>query len=126
MKNDPQSHPIVFWILMLSSVFMYQYFLGNGIPQGENEGDPPIQFVTMSVGVILIATAVRWYWIPKKKELRNLLVLMIFGLAMAEVAQFYQIFLIGDQYPQTQLTIFILSILGVGQFAPIYAKKQEL
>ena len=53
-----------------------------------------------------------------------MLVLMIAGLALAEAAQFFQIFLIGPNYPETQMSIFILSLVGVGQFAPIYLKTK--
>ena len=51
---------------------------------------------------------------------------MIMGIALAESALFYEIFLIGPEYPETQLSIFILSLLGVGQFAPIYVKKKDV
>lgn len=39
---------------------------------------------------------------------------MILGIALAESAQFYQLFLIGPEYLESQMSIFILSLFGVG------------
>jgi len=129
MNNQKPNHPLVFWVIWIAlfqSLFVYQYFLAGGLPSGEDKGNPDIIFLVLSIGVIVAATVIRWFLIPKAKDIQKLLILMIVGLALAEGAQFYQIFLIGPDYPETQMSIFILSVLGVGQFAPFYVKKQTL
>ncbi len=125
--NQKPNHALVFWVIWIAiflSLFTYQFILGGGIPRGENQGNPEIGFQALSVGVVLAATFIRWFLIPKAQDVQRMLVLMIAGLALAEAAQFFQIFLIGPNYPETQMSIFILSLVGVGQFAPIYLKTK--
>ncbi|EDY82574.1 hypothetical protein VDG1235_2197 [Verrucomicrobiia bacterium DG1235] len=48
---------------------------------------------------------------------------MILGLALIDGAQIIQLFLIGNDFPQKQLIVFVLCIFGAAQFAPFYASK---
>ncbi len=119
-------HPFILWVIwssMFLMLFVYQEFLDGGIQSGTNAESPDIPFQALCLGVILIATVIRWLIIPKVKDNGSLLLLMIIGISMAEAAQLFQIFLIGSEFPETKMSIFILSILGVGQFAPFYANR---
>ncbi len=126
----PNPHPLhqalvlwIIWFAMLVSVFIFQFILGGGIPSGPDDGQPNTAILVLSIAVILIATMIRWFVIPRQTEADKLLVVMIVGIAFAESAQFFQLFLIGDAYPRTQLTLFVFSVLGIAQFAPVYAGK---
>ena len=116
----------VIWGAMFSALFFYQFFLAHGIPQGKDDGKPNQVFFWMSIGVVLISSGIRWFLIPKEKEIAKMRMLMIVGLALGESAQLFQIFLIGKNYPETQLAIFILSVLCVAQFMPFYVLKKPI
>ena len=132
----PQSHgrsqkplqAMVLWVIWFSitvSIFIYQFTLGRGLPHGTNApggGLSPV--VVLAIMEILIATAVRWFVLPRAKHSRQMLVAMIIGLALSEAVEFYGIFLIPAGQPQTKLSLFILSLLSCAQFAPIYARSK--
>ncbi len=115
----------VIWAAMLAALFKFQFFLGGGLPSGEDDGMADLPFLAMAIGALLASTAIRWIVLPRQKSEDAVLVTMIIGIALAESAQFFQLFLIGDAYPQTQLTIFVFAVLGVAQFVPIYAGKLQ-
>lgn len=114
----------IIWGSMFSALFFYQFFLADGIPQGKDNGKPNQVFVWISLGFVLISSGIRWFIIPKEKEIAKILVLMIVGIALGEGAQLFQLFIIGKNYPETQLFIFFLSILCVAQFIPFYVLKK--
>lgn len=69
---------------------------------------------------ILIATALRWWVIPKIKAQQKMLVAMIIGCALSEQPIFFSLFLIGADYPQNQIAVLMLSVVSLIQFAPSY------
>ncbi len=116
----------VCWVAIFSSLFIYQFFLGRGIPQGENASEPiNTAFYGVCFGSILIATFIRWILIPKVKVIRQALVLFIIGIALSESVVFYEIFLIGPNYPETQMIFFILSVMSTFQFIPTFLNKSK-
>ena len=120
---------IVFWIIwfaMISGIPIYQFVLGGGIPHGSNaptSGLNPI--LIMAVGQILVATVVRWVVIPRMIRAGQLLTLMIVGVALSEAVEFYGIFLFPANQPETKLSLFILSLVGIAQFMPVYAQPES-
>lgn len=119
-----KQHAIIAWIIwfsILQGAFMMQWFLGDGIPEGENIDAP------MSVGLwvlcfapLILATAIRWMVIPKIQAAQQL-VAMIVGLALSEGPIFLSLFLIGSDYPQNQIAVLIVAVFSIIQFAPSYA-----
>lgn len=109
---------------MFSAIFAYQFALGGGLPEGEDSEEPlNMVFPLLVYGHILIATCIRWLFIPKAKTILMLLILFIIGICLSEFAEFVGIFLIPIEYPETKLTIFILSVLSTFQFIPTYVKR---
>jgi len=125
----PPPHPraLVLWVIwfaMLCSVFLYQLILGKGVPHGSNlqsSSTPPIVWV--AIAQVAAASFIRWLLIPRTKEVPKMVVLMIIGLALGEGVEFYGLFLVPHDQPETKLLLWILSILGIAQFAPVYAKR---
>jgi len=108
--------------MMLQSAFAYHFLLGDGFPQGENSELPMASWLwAITLGPLVLATAIRWLIIPKLKEFQPQLVAMIVGLAFSEGAIFMELFLIGSEYPQYQIAILMVSVFSLIQFAPIYA-----
>jgi hypothetical protein len=112
----------IIWFATLNAVIVYQIALGQGGPHGVNAASstlPPIFWAAM---VQLAAAAfIRWLLLPGASTYQKILVLMIVGLAWSEAVEFYGLFLIPTDQPQTKLGLWILSLLGVVQFAPINA-----
>jgi F0F1-type ATP synthase membrane subunit c/vacuolar-type H+-ATPase subunit K len=106
-------------------VCIYQFALGHGIPQGQNQ-DP------MSLGIpeiiaianLSVALFIRWILIPRTRQRKQLLVLMIVGLALSEAVEFFGLFLIPAGQPETKLLFWMLSLLSCLQFAPLYARAE--
>jgi hypothetical protein len=110
------------WFSMLVAVFIYQFTLGHGIPSGPNarpEGANPILF--LAGGQLVVALVLRWILIPRADASGKMLVLMIIGLSLSESAEFFGLFLVPVDQPGTKLTLWILSIVSILQFAPVYA-----
>ena len=117
----------VFWIIwaaILANIVVLQLKLGPGLPHGENAPGAAIPVMAwVAVSEVMIATLIRWFWIPRLDRSGPMLVAMIIGIAVAESAGYFGIFLIPRDQPQTKLLIFCLSVFGILQFAPFYAAR---
>ncbi len=119
---------LVFWIIwfaILQGLVLIQFFVGGGIPKGEDLGDPPALFVAIAGGLALGALVVRFVVIPKIKSVPKMLPAMIIGLALAEAVGLVGMFLIGKEFPTTRLSLFVLSLSCIVSLAPIYAKPRQ-
>jgi len=124
----PSPNPLIFWVIwtaLISAVFIYQFALGHGIPQGENQ-EPLILGLpeTVALAQLLIAAAIRWILIPRTPLLKKRFVLMIIGLALSEAVEFYGLFLISATQPQTKLIFWFLALCSCLQFIPFYARNE--
>ena len=63
----------------------------------------------------------RWVLVPKLTQQSHMLVAMVVGLGLTEVSIGLELFLIGADYPQSQIVVLMLAVLSLIQFAPIYA-----
>jgi hypothetical protein len=117
----------VIWFALTSSIVVYQLVLGHGIPHGANARVaemPPI--VAVASVEIFAAAAIRWLLVPRSREAGRLLVFMIIGLSLSESAEFFGLFLVPNDQPETKLTLWILSLLSAFQFIPIYLGRVSL
>lgn len=112
----------IIWFSILQGAFVVQWFLGGGIPEGENLDVP------MSLGLwalcfvpLKLATVIRWLVIPRIQASQQQLGAMIIGLALSEGPIFLSLFLIGSDYPQNQIAVLIVAVFSILQFAPSYA-----
>jgi len=124
----PTPHPLIFWVIwtaLISAVFIYQFALGHGIPQGENQGPLTLGLPeAVALPQLLIAAVIRWILIPRTPLLKKRFVLMIIGLALSEAVEFYGLFLIPPTQPQTKLLFWLLALLSCLQFIPLYARNE--
>jgi hypothetical protein len=125
MTMPTKQHAIIAWIIwfsILQGAFVIQWFLGGGIPGGENIEVPMSSALwVMCFAPLIFATMVRWLIIPKAQAPQQQLVAMIIGLSLSEVPIFFSLFRIGENYPQNQIAVLIVAVFSIIQFAPSYA-----
>jgi len=128
MKNETMRSPdqLIAWVLwgaILMGLFFLQFFIGGGIPTGDEMENPPTVMSLICIAGVAIGTLIRWLVIPKLNDNPKLLRAMVVGLALSQGSGVLQIFLLGKEYPDSQKLIFVFAVLGVVQFAPTYFKK---
>jgi hypothetical protein len=111
----------IIWFVFLQSAFAYHFVLGDGFPTGDNAAEPMVGWLWgLCIVPIVLATGVRWLVIPKLKHQGQMLIALIVGLALTEAPIFFELFLIGSDYPQNQIAVLMLAVFSLIQFAPIY------
>ena len=123
MRSTDQIIAWVIWGAILIGLFVLQFFIGGGIPTGDEMENPPTVMSLICIAGVAIGTLIRWLVIPKLNDKPKLLRAMLVGLALSQGSGVLQIFLLGKEYPDSQKLIFVLAVLGVVQFAPTYFKK---
>jgi hypothetical protein len=118
---------LVFWILwfaILQGLVVIQFFVGGGIPEGADQGDPPVWVLAAAGALALAALAIRFTVIPKIQSVPGKLPLMIVGLALSEGIGFLGMFAVGKEFPTTRLSLLVLAVACIVSLAPVYAKKR--
>ena len=116
---------IVFWLIwfaIFNGLFILQFFAAGGIPKGENVGDAPMALIAVAGGLAFVAMLIRFFVIPKMDTMEKLLPAMLIGLALAEAVGIIGMFLVGKEFPETRLALFVASVSAVAAFAPIYVQ----
>jgi hypothetical protein len=112
----------IIWFAFLQSAFIYHFFVGDGFPEGDNVAEPMALWLwALCIVPVVLATVVRWVLVPKLTQQSHMLVAMVVGLGLTEVSIGLELFLIGADYPQSQIVVLMLAVLSLIQFAPIYA-----
>lgn len=112
----------IIWFAILQGVFVIQFLVGGGLPEGENAVEPMAPSLwALCFGPILLATAIRWLLIPKVKTRQTQLTAMIVGLSLAEAPILLSLFLVGPDYPQNHIAVLMVGLAAIFQFAPKYA-----
>ena len=104
---------------------LYQFKLGGGWLNG-SDARPAMQnpALWLSIGSLFGAFMARWWFLPKEKDLRRILVLLVIGMALSESVVFFEIFLFPRDMPGTKMGLFVLSLGSALQFMPIYAREE--
>jgi len=105
----------VIWAAFLVGAGLQYHFLGAK--------NPPASDGTLTWLVAfapLVASAfIRWNLLPRVTAIQPALVLLILGVALAESAMFFGIFL----FAAHQAELFVAALLGIAQYAPVYAAR---
>lgn len=132
MRSGPglnvEANRMVFWVIwasILGGVFVFQIFIGGGIPSGPDAEGTPVHFVGVAVALLLASLAIRILVIPKLKTPEGLLPAMIIGIGVAEGAVFVSLFLIGNDFPTSQLFLLAGTVAVILLHAPIYLGKLQ-
>ena len=78
----------------MAQVFYLQWNIGRGLPDWSVVGNPEKGFIYLCIAYFVISFVLRWIFLPRKKEFKQILVLMIVGVALAEAIQFHHLYLI--------------------------------
>ena len=100
------------WVSVLYVFFAYHKPLPRVTPENPLQG-------LVGVVPVFISIIIRWLVVPRSTDPRRGLVLFVFGLAMAETCGVLGVFL-GGPYRDS---LFALSVLGILQYMPFYAKQ---
>lgn len=118
MQSSKPNPVIIWWVLWGTIVFGYIgiYMI---LPSGSSHEVSPTSryfpIVPLSLSII-----VRWMVLPLVLGKGAALPVFLFGLAMAETCGILAIFLV----PELRLTYFVLTLVGLIQFVPIFASRQ--
>jgi hypothetical protein len=105
--------PIILWIIWyaITAGLTFVYFvLGHPPTQLPDEG-----LKYLPLGPLVISCVIRWFVLPRFSGARALPVFMV-GLVLAEVCGLLGIFIV----PSMKENYFILSLLGLAQFFPLF------
>jgi hypothetical protein len=107
----------IIWASILSGLVIIYLFLGRGPMKPAVTGD---LLVNLS-GVIplFVSIVIRWLVLPRYDDLQKAFPVFIVGLALAEGCGILGIFLGGPFRDD----LFVLGVLGVAQFVPLFARK---
>jgi predicted permease len=96
------------------------FFAAGGIPKGSNQGGAPVGIIVAAAVLAVVSVAIRFFLIPKIKDPVKLLPAMIVGLALAEAIGIIGMFVVGKEFPETRIALFVTSVSLVTAFAPAY------
>ena len=105
----------IIWFAFLFGVVQIYFFLGKT----NSPRDPDSSFHLVLLAPFILSSLVRWIVLPRIQKAQPALPLFIVGIALSEASCFIGIFAV----PAYKQELFALSILGIAQFAPFFARK---
>jgi hypothetical protein len=106
------------WGAVLAGLIVIYYFLGRGPQETAAPGANPLANL-LGLVPLFISIIIRWLVLPRSAAPGPAFVMFIIGLSLAESCGILGIFL-GGPYRED---LFVLGVLGIGQFVPLYARK---
>ena len=121
MTNESKQQLTVWWVLWAAfqaGIFVIYHFLGGSAAQPPSPSpDSPLWLAGLAPFVI--STIIRWVVLPRARSAQVALPLFIVGIAMAEAVCFLGLFI----FPAHRQELFALSVLGIFQFIPYFARR---
>jgi hypothetical protein len=118
--NQTKQMLLIWWIVwaaVLGGLVVIYVFLGRGPVQPSPAGDILVNLAGLVP--LFVSIVIRWLVLPRFTSLPRALPLYIVGLVLAEACGFLGIFL-GGAYRDE---LFVLGVLGVAQFVPVFAHR---
>lgn len=116
--NAPRSPLVVWWVIWLGLlggvIFVYATFLERRQPVEHAWGIVE----TMACVNVALSAVVRWLVLPRFREAQRAFPIFIVGMALAESAAFFGIFL--SAYANE---LFVLGTVGMMQFVPFFVAR---
>ena len=114
------------WTALFVTLFIYQHFLGAGFIFGPDPAGPLPAFPVVSCVILfLVSSIARWLILPRVKHLFFRFHVFIVGLAMAECIVLFEIFLVDPEFAATRMTLFLLGVVAVAQFIPLFVGRES-
>jgi hypothetical protein len=119
--NSDASHPkqiLVWWVIWFAFLIgVVQIYFTLGKTSASSVARASFNF--LGLVPFVVSSLIRWIVLPKMQLPQAALVAFIVGIAIAEASCFVGLFLM----PAHKLELFVLSILGIIQFAPFFARR---
>lgn len=118
--------PLVAWVIwaaILFGLFILQFFIAGGFKTGEAAASVPLSMIAICLAGVVISNVIRWLVLPRQTTMAKQLPIMIIGLALAESTGLLSMFIIGDSYPSLQLSCFVMAVITIALYMPVYAKE---
>ena len=109
----------ILWATIFIAVFFYRIYLPSDTPVEASDID--LYFLTVLIMPAVVCCAIRWLAIPRIKNMFVMLITVFIGVTFAEAITFYGLYLF-DGYLDV---FFILSLIMIIQFIPIYLHKKH-
>jgi hypothetical protein len=115
---NPRKPAVVWWVIwaaFLIGIVQIYFILGKSsvAPATATSLD------FLALAPFVVASLVRWVALPKIQLPQVALVVFILGIAIAESSCFLGLFI----FRAHKTELFALSVLGIAQFAPVFARK---
>ncbi len=107
------------WAAVLIGLVVIYLFLGRGPVKPEPAADKDALKHLVGLVPLFVSIVIRWLVLPRFDNLQRAFPLYIVGLALAEACGILGIFLGGPFRDD----LFVLGVLGVTQFVPIFARQ---
>ncbi len=107
------------WAAVLMGLIMIHIFLGRGPIKTEPMADKDTLKHLLGLVPLFVSIVIRWLILPRFSSLQRAFPIYIVGLALAEACGVLGIFLGGPFRDD----LFVLAVLGVTQFVPIFARQ---
>jgi hypothetical protein len=107
------------WAAVLGGLVVIYLVLGRGPVKPEPVADKEVLKHLVGLVPLFVSVVIRWLVLPRFDSLQRAFPLYIVGLALAEACGILGIFLGGPFRDD----LFVLGVLGVTQFVPIFARQ---
>lgn len=122
MENRANNSPVlvwwIIWAAILAGLIMINFFLQPPAEISEGNG-APASIGYIGLAPLLLSFVLRWFVLPRQRHAGPALVVFIIGVAMAESCGILATFLGGKHGG----TFFVLGVLGVLQWMPMFAQR---
>ncbi len=120
MDNRAKQQLVVWWAIwgaFQAGIFAVYFLLTNHAHPATATPDSHLWLI----GIIPLALSavLRWGILPLMPNSQTALVVFLVGIALAETCCFLGIFI----FPAHRLELFILSVIGIFQFIPLFASR---
>jgi hypothetical protein len=109
----------VLWAAFQAGIVMVYHTLSSATPQPPQTGLGGSSAWFAAIVPLAISAMIRWLVLPGVRIAQTALVLFIVGIAMAESTSFLGLFI----FPAHSQDLFVLSVLGIFQFVPFFARR---
>ena len=121
MTNQSKQPWLIWWILWVAFqtgiVILYGVLGSNALPVPAPSPESLIWLAGLAP--FFISTNIRWVVLPRAQSAQTALPLFILGMALAEATCFLGLFL----FQAHKQELFALSVLGIFQFIPAFARR---
>ena len=121
MTNESKQQLIVWWVLwaaILTGIFVIYHYLGGTAAPSRSPSRDSLSWLA-GLAPFAICSIIRWVVLPRIGNAQAALALFMFGLAIAEATCFLGLFI----FPAHKQELFALSVLGIVQFVPHFARR---